>query len=704
MKRLLKVVLIILAVLGVLLLGANLYIKSYLNSEEFRGMLADTVETSIDRKLALGRITYSIFPPSIIVRDVTLKEKDEQENFVSLQEFSLLISLVNREITHILLKKPAIRIVEYADGTFNFSDMFPEKPIDTQAPTAAQTAAKTEKETQIDQKTEATTQPASTKKADPVELKETALPLSIALIQVQDAALTLIKVPEKGEPTSFTIPSLNLTVRDISLDKPIQIDLDMKMGDTSSLKATTAIGPLRTMPPDIANMNIALDGVFDLASFKDLEAFMTPQDLEALPMTSMDFAWTGKGTLASEFDFDLTIKTPPVEGRNKLFLDLNNHLRVSLPEPALNNILYAMPLPPEMQPPEPPPSLSTNEICLLEDPVLALLLSTINLNTRLTTDLLAYENNEIHNLDVAINLQAGKLVLSPLSFEAFSGTAQGRAQLQLTDCPISFALDTFDIKNIQIADLIQANPDVFKFGFLQGMTGIFTMHADVAGQGFSEESLEKNLSAAGSILLADGQSVSTGPGFLDELYLKLDNPLLMQALPELKPKIIQARANATNVTVTKLENLIIDFNMKQGNVKLSRFQAGTPDYLLKATGEVNPFKETIDLEAQINLSSNVTMQLTDGKDRSDRLPYENGGLLIPLIISGDLHKPIPKPNLSKILQSMARQEATSALGNLLEKGDSNDAESAKDAEELVNQGVNLLNRFLKKDDNQSQQD
>jgi uncharacterized protein involved in outer membrane biogenesis len=141
MKRFFKVVLIIIVVLVVLLVGANLYIKHYLNSDKFRGLLAESVEKAVHRDLSIGRISYSVFPPSIIVQEVVLKEPDGKEDFVSLQEFSLLVDLGKREITHILLQKPSVRIVQYADGTFNFTDMIPEPPTETNAPVAADTAA-----------------------------------------------------------------------------------------------------------------------------------------------------------------------------------------------------------------------------------------------------------------------------------------------------------------------------------------------------------------------------------------------------------------------------------------------------------------------------------------------------------------------------------------------------------------------------------
>ena len=155
--------------------------------------------------------------------------------------------------------------------------------------------------------------------------------------------------------------------------------------------------------------------------------------------------------------------------------------------------------------------------------------------------------------------------------------------------------------------------------------------------------------------LVDGQSISTGGSFLDKMYLKLDNPLLIELLPELKREVVKARANATNETITKLENVIVDFTMKEGTVNLTQFQLGTPDYLLTSAGTVKPFADRLYLEAQLNLSEKVTMELTDGEDLSESLPYENGGLIIPLIIQGTLDDPIPLPNLDKMLTDSVKK-------------------------------------------------
>ena len=700
MKKLLLIVVGFFVVVFLLLVGANLYIKHYLNSEGFRSMLTEQVEKATERKMELGEISYSLLPPSIVVRDVALMERDGSEAFVSLKEFSLLVDLGKREVSSMLLLKPSVRIVEYADGHFNFSDMIPKTSTHTE--TGSDTAA-------------APAQPAEKPApAKPVELKETELPFSIAKISIEDAAFNFIKVDADQQETAFTIPSLDFTIQDVVLDKPIRIDLAMQMGGASSMKSTLAIGPLRTMPPDIANMGIQMEGMFDLASFKDLEVFLSPKELAEIPMTAMDFAWKGEGTLSSGFTFDLTIKTPPVDERNKLFLDLNNSLTMSLPEAALNHLLYQMPLPADMAPPAVPEGLSEDELCLTRDPMTALLFSTLQLQTRITTPKLAYEKNEITDLDVVVNIKQGELTLFPLKFKAFGGTVAGKAGAGLTDCPLSYTLNTFDINNVQLADIIQANKEVFEADLFEGLSGRVEMHADMSGRGNQKSDLERFLQADGKLQLVDGQSISTGGSFLDKMYLKLDNPLLIELLPELKREVVKARANATNETITKLENVIVDFTMKEGTVNLTQFQLGTPDYLLTSTGTVKPFADRLYLEAQLNLSEKVTMELTDGEDLSESLPYENGGLIIPLIIQGTLDDPIPLPNLDKMLTDSVKKEISNSVKNALDgvfgikkkdtskkapKPDSTkkaaEPEEPTDEEQLVEQGLGLFNSFLK---------
>ncbi|NCD32424.1 MAG: AsmA family protein [Spartobacteria bacterium] len=675
MKKVFKIIAAIIVVVLLLLVGANVYLKHYLNSTKFRTAVAELVENATHREMTLGQISYTLFPPSIVVRDVALKEKDLSQNFIALQEFSFHVDWAKREVTRILLKEPSIRIVEHADGTFNFSDMIPEQTAETtaeqpqaQATSAPETVAAEEK--------------------PPTELKEADLPFSIALIQIEKASFTLVKEMKDGDDRTFTIPSLDFSIRDIGLNKPIQIDLDMKIGAESSLKATTALGPMRTNPPDIANMKIALDGVFDLTSFKDLEAFITAEDLAKIPMTSMDFLWKGEGTLASGFQFDLNVETPPVGGRNQLFLDLQNSLTLSLPEATLNHVLYGMPLPADMVPPSAPRVLQDGEICLASDPMIALLLSTLQAQTRITTPKLAYMQNECSDLDVNVVLKNGIVRLNPLTLSLYSGSINGLAEINLNEYPTTYRLEPFDIKHVELASIVKANPDLAKGAFVQGLSGQLDVHADLSGQGFSTNNLKQFLKANGNILLAGGQSVSTGGRFLDRLYLKLDDPILISVLPELAPRIALARSNETTVSTTKLEHVVFDFNMKTGSVNVTDFRAGTPDYILSSAGIIKPFDDYIRMEAQLNLSSNVTMELTDGKDRSDRLPYENDGLMIPIIISGSLQSPKPLPDISRIIQTITTKRTQSSLNELIMKNTNED-----DCKE-IQKGLNLFKGLL----------
>jgi uncharacterized protein involved in outer membrane biogenesis len=136
MKKFLKFVMWLVIVVIVLIVGAHFAIKGYLNSTGFKKMVAEQVDKNVHRKAELGGISYSLFPPSLLIRDVALKEKDGMENFVAFREFSARYDCKKKEVTAIALREPEVRIVQYADGTFNFSDMIPAKPEGEAQPTA----------------------------------------------------------------------------------------------------------------------------------------------------------------------------------------------------------------------------------------------------------------------------------------------------------------------------------------------------------------------------------------------------------------------------------------------------------------------------------------------------------------------------------------------------------------------------------------
>ena len=86
-------------------------------------------------------------------------------------------------------------------------------------------------------------------------------------------------------------------------------------------------------------------------------------------------------------------------------------------------------------------------------------------------------------------------------------------------------------------------------------------------------------------------------------------------------------------------------------------------------------------------SAEETAQLTGGKDRSDVLPYENGGLMIPFTVRGALSDPQARPDLDFLLKNALAGATSGSSGNLLDGLSKSDRKN-------VEKGLEILGGFL----------
>lgn len=127
MKKVLKIIGIVAAVVVVVMIGLTIFVKSYLTDARVRTFITETAESSLHRKVSLGAISVSIFS-GISVKDFEIKGKGGNSDFLKADAFVLkyrLMPLLSRKlvIDQLRIESPSIVIRKDADGSFNFSDM-----------------------------------------------------------------------------------------------------------------------------------------------------------------------------------------------------------------------------------------------------------------------------------------------------------------------------------------------------------------------------------------------------------------------------------------------------------------------------------------------------------------------------------------------------------------------------------------------------
>ena len=127
MKKPVKIMIIIIAVIIALAAGVALLVKSFLSEERMRALIIQTAEKTLNRQVTLGKIDISIFR-GIIARDFEVRDRDPQAVFFRAEEFVLKYQLMpllskNLVIDKLGIANAQINVKANADGTYNFSDI-----------------------------------------------------------------------------------------------------------------------------------------------------------------------------------------------------------------------------------------------------------------------------------------------------------------------------------------------------------------------------------------------------------------------------------------------------------------------------------------------------------------------------------------------------------------------------------------------------
>ena len=176
---------------------------------------------------------------------------------------------------------------------------------------------------------------------------------------------------------------------------------------------------------------------------------------------------------------------------------------------------------------------------------------------------------------------------------------------------------------------------------------------------------------------------------MDQVWLQLDNPLLLKLVPRLEPKVEQAKLASETVTTSRYDEATATLSLRNGTASLSDARLSMPGYRLDLAGTILPFDDRLDLSAQLVASPEETMRLTDGKDLSAYLPYDNGGLLVPLSIQGPLQKPEVRPDLDRLLKNALAGTLGEDLGQHLDNLSESDKKHVQEGIQLL-QGLGTL--------------
>ncbi len=136
-----KVGVVVIGVIVLLLIGLNIFVKSYLSSERLKAMILPQAEALTGRKVHLEEVSVSLFK-GVVARGLSVKEMDGQKDFLKLKEFVLsyrLLPLLQKQfiINKIEIISPSVTVLKDRHGTYNFSSILEkasQKPSEPSEP------------------------------------------------------------------------------------------------------------------------------------------------------------------------------------------------------------------------------------------------------------------------------------------------------------------------------------------------------------------------------------------------------------------------------------------------------------------------------------------------------------------------------------------------------------------------------------------
>ena len=204
--------LILVAILSILLAALAVLIQTQLTPERVRSTFLPIVEKQLGRSVAMGDIDIGILS-GVTISDLSVQETDSTDLFVAVGTARLryrLWSLLKGQldISEILLDAPAITIIRYPDGSFNFSTLIEKKSR---------------------QDTPAGRDPDS----DSGSAMDALFDLLIQHINIRNGQILFIdRFINPTAPFRYTFSKLNLSAKALSLSKSFPLDISMVLNQS----------------------------------------------------------------------------------------------------------------------------------------------------------------------------------------------------------------------------------------------------------------------------------------------------------------------------------------------------------------------------------------------------------------------------------------------------------------------------------------
>ncbi|MCF8075224.1 MAG: AsmA family protein [Desulfotignum sp.] len=627
MSRLIKWVLGIVAILVVLMVAAVVLVPMLVDVQQYKPKLEELVTQQTGRSFTMGNdMDVSIFPwVGVRLSDVRLGNPEgfTAKDMVAVDQFEVrlkVMPLLSRriEISTFAMNAPQIFLERRKDGLANWEGLGKTDARDGEKKPAAEKS----------------------------ESKDSGLPIESLMVEDFTISRGQVVFSDKAAGLEKQITDLNLTLGNISLDKPVQVDFTAQV-DEKPVSLNGNIGPMGNNPGKsdidfdlvlkaLGVMDVTLAGKLldpsndprvdmdlDVASFSlrkfmaELKQpfFMETADPSVFEKMALRTHIAGNASAVSLTSGQMTLDDTSLtfNGAAKAFdkPDVTFDL-------VLDRIDLDRYLPPAQETPEAgsPSSDEKKAAASGSSPDYGPLRKLV-LDGKLKIGQMKASNMTVSDVVARITAENGQMALDPFSLNLYQGSLASTLGVDVRKkSPVTRI--NLDLNGIQAGPLIR---DAVEKDLISGtLTGeaVLTMAGDTADQ------IKKTLDGNGKMTFTDGAIEGIDiAGMVRNAAAKAG---LGQPVAE-KPR-------------TDFAELTFPFSVGQGIFNIMDAGLKSPLLRVKAGGQAYLLKEELDIRVEPKLVGTLKGQ-GDTADRS--------GIMVPLRVTGPFASPKIRPDLAGLL-------------------------------------------------------
>ncbi len=641
MPKPVKWILIVLAILVVIVITAVVVAPMVINLEKYKPRIEAEAGKALGRPVTLGgKIEPSVFPwVGVALSDIRIGNPPgfAEKDFVSVGLFEVRVKLLpllsgDYQIRRFVVVEPRIVMEKRKDGHTNLEGLGgPPSPSPTPKPEKA---------------------PAEKPKSDQAP--------AIKALVVDEFAITnghLLYI-DAGAGARHEVKDLNLTLTDVSLDKPIRMDFNA-VADQYPLALNGTVGPVGTAPGKsplnvnlvaelIKELKVQVQGTIDpskatpqfdmhvqVAPFSPRKVLtelkqmpFEPADPKALNSLALSLALSGSPESVAITGGKLTLDDSLMtfQAQAKAFDKPDIKLKADLDRIDIDRYL---PPPPEKKPGEgaqaspnptaaaPPASAKKTDYSALRKLVLDAQIKIAELKAK---------NLRMQNVVMKATAGNGVIRLAPMSIDLYKGSVAVESTLNVQqNTPRSTA--NLAVKSVQAGPLLRdmLNKDIIE--------GVMNSAINLQFSGDAAEMIRQTLAGKGELKFSDGAIVGID---LANMVRNVQSSFGLGATPTEKPR-------------TDFSELLVPFTVADGVAKLNDAQVNSPLLRATANGSADLVKETLDMRVVPTFVGTLKGQ-GDTKQRT--------GVMVPVLVGGTFDKPKFRPDIKGLLnQPLPDKEA-----------------------------------------------